>query len=228
MLKPRRFTPAILALALIVGGCSAVPQATSYPYSTQQKMQAMHHWEVLAGDVAARAAGQAGGGIFISPPLPESPGFQRAFHELLITHFLHQGVKVATEPSAQLPVFEYRVQTLQHLADRPRTGLPPLGFTLLAGGVAVARDAFLHGSLNRAVAGTILGTGVLMDAASAAQGATAHELMVTSSITRSGEYIFRSSDIYYIQGADTWHYEHPPEPPPVQRRVIEIKGENHD
>jgi len=40
---------------LLVGGCaSRIPEPITYPYSQQQKMEASHHWQVLAEDLANR------------------------------------------------------------------------------------------------------------------------------------------------------------------------------
>ena len=42
----------ILLILFLVVGCTRIPQPASYAYSEQQKMQAAHHWDVLASDVA--------------------------------------------------------------------------------------------------------------------------------------------------------------------------------
>lgn len=47
---------ASVTLLAVLGGCShaPIPVATSYPATTQQRMQAAHHWQVLADHVASR------------------------------------------------------------------------------------------------------------------------------------------------------------------------------
>ncbi|MBW6520249.1 MAG: hypothetical protein K0A99_04435 [Desulfoarculaceae bacterium] len=45
-------TALICLFALSCSGCTRIPQPTTYAYSEQQKMQAAHHWDVLANDVA--------------------------------------------------------------------------------------------------------------------------------------------------------------------------------
>lgn len=55
---PTVVRPALLALLLLAAGCSTldVPRADNYAASGQKKVRAVHHWDVLADDVAARVA----------------------------------------------------------------------------------------------------------------------------------------------------------------------------
>ena len=41
----------LLVSMLLVSCTSQIPVPTNYPYTEQQKMQAAHHWDVLAADV---------------------------------------------------------------------------------------------------------------------------------------------------------------------------------
>jgi hypothetical protein len=45
---------ALLAAAALLAGCGTldVPRADNYPATGQKKARAVHHWDVLAGDVA--------------------------------------------------------------------------------------------------------------------------------------------------------------------------------
>lgn len=45
-------TVSILIVFIFMAACTRIPQPASYAYSEQQKMQASHHWDVLANDVA--------------------------------------------------------------------------------------------------------------------------------------------------------------------------------
>ncbi len=75
-----RLVSALILAAL--GGCShtPVPIATSYPMTTQQRMQAAHHWQVLAEHLAGRIrqrlypASAAPEAFPAEAPLPEEGG----------------------------------------------------------------------------------------------------------------------------------------------------------
>lgn len=41
----------MLALLFALVGCSSAPRPMGYPYSAEQNMQAVHHWELLAQEV---------------------------------------------------------------------------------------------------------------------------------------------------------------------------------
>ena len=43
-----------MAIQLITGCTARIPEPTAYPYSQQMKIQAVHHWQILAKDVADR------------------------------------------------------------------------------------------------------------------------------------------------------------------------------
>ena len=47
---------ALLVAAALLAGCGTldVPRADNYPATGQKKARAVHHWDVLAGDVAGR------------------------------------------------------------------------------------------------------------------------------------------------------------------------------
>ncbi len=79
---------------------SQVPVPSAYPMSGQQKMQAVHHWQVLAQN-AADAVNATMTKTF--PEYQESiyvaPGgitpFDKAFHDLLITSLVEKGLVVS-------------------------------------------------------------------------------------------------------------------------------------
>ena len=47
----------LLLPAFLISCRSQIPIATNYPYSEQQKMQAPHHWDVLAAEVVEQLDG---------------------------------------------------------------------------------------------------------------------------------------------------------------------------
>ena len=50
----RLFLPMLVTVLCLASGCVRMPQPQGFPYSNQPKMQAAHHWNVLANDVANR------------------------------------------------------------------------------------------------------------------------------------------------------------------------------
>jgi hypothetical protein len=54
----------------LLAGCARVPKPTLHEYSYQRHMQAAHHWNVLANDVADQVANVV---VALSPPSPPPP-----------------------------------------------------------------------------------------------------------------------------------------------------------
>ncbi|MEE4380285.1 MAG: hypothetical protein V2J55_22590 [Candidatus Competibacteraceae bacterium] len=111
----------ILIVSLGLGACTTpAPLETGYPRTYQQKMQAAHHWEVLATDVAQRLGAAlstqdpSGGKQILNVKGAKCcTVFNWAFHDFLITHLLEQGFGVSSDPNVGLPV-EYQVQVVTH------------------------------------------------------------------------------------------------------------------
>ncbi|GEM_PF-441784 len=148
---PRGLRPSLALLLCAAGlaGCAAppdLPQPQTHAPSTQKTARAVHHWDVLAADVAARTAAKlrewpAGAHPIYVTPVEEPggvPGFGAGFRSLLITHLVERGLTIATQPSdVRLAV---GVQLVQHVAP-PGDGARPV---LLGEGVRVARDASME------------------------------------------------------------------------------------
>jgi len=186
---------AAAALPLVLGGCSAldVPRADSHPPSGQKTARAVHHWDVLADDVAGRIAGKISEWpageypIHVAPP-PGGTSFDNGFRKLLATHLLDRGVALSTQPVA----VTLRIET-QVVPHPPG----PLAWAYLARGVGVARDV------------------ALPDATQYASGDAARtELLVTTSLESGDRYLARTADIYTIDRDDAPLYLAPPPPPP--------------
>jgi hypothetical protein len=127
----------LLAAAMLAAGCGTldVPRADNYPATGQPKARAVHHWDVLAGDVAARVAQKIAGWPEGEHPIhvrvAESSAFEQGFGKLLAVQLLERGVALSQEPAA----VELLVQTqvVQHQAG-VRNGLA-MPWTRLAAGV---------------------------------------------------------------------------------------------
>ncbi|MDF1486056.1 hypothetical protein PY257_12840 [Ramlibacter sp. H39-3-26] len=226
--------PALL-LAALLAGCATldVPRADNYPESSQKKARAVHHWDVLAEDVAARVAAtlRATG----APPvaLYVVPGadtdFNRGFRSLLLTRLVDQGLPVAVQPGASGLELHFDTQTVRH--SRPPGLNYPMPMTTLAAGVAVARDLAVYDHSAAAGVASALGIGLILDGARiaregpAAGGPTGTEVLVSTALQSGGVYLARTADVYYIEGADASLYRPaPPAPAPTPLKTWKVVG----
>lgn len=204
----------LLCSTLIPAGCtSRLPEPVAHPYTQQKKSQAAEHWGILAKDVADRInqqlvlTGNADKSLFVeydcgSDAVPCKPNetspFNEAFRDLLITSLYELRIPTKVSPSKEALNIEFKVQSVRHLAHRSRSMQPGV-ITALSAGVAVLRNA--PTSL------LIFGTGGALDVANSSfVKSGSYEVIITTSITDREEYFFRSSDIYYINDPDFWHY----------------------
>jgi hypothetical protein len=204
----------LLPLIFTLSCCTArIPEPIGYDYSQQHKMQASHHWEVLAGDLADRINNQLilsdniQRPVFVkttcgdeSTPCDElqTSSFNEAFRDLLITGLVRYGVPTDSAPRTEAIQVQYKVQIVRHNGERVRTVQPGI-LTALSAAIVVLRDA--PSNL------LILATGALTDAANTNLVINGkYEVIITTSMVDGGRYLFRSSDIYYINDKDFLHY----------------------
>ena len=193
---------------------SRIPEPISYPYSQQQKMQASRHWEVLAADLANRINNELiitdniDKTVFVKDTcgdeaspcgLNETSSFNEAFRDLLITHLVDFGIPTRNQKNPESMEILYKVQVVRHNTDRTRSIQPGL-LTALSAAIVVLRNA--PSDL------IILAAGTAADVANTSLVANDHyEIIITTSIVKDQQYLFRASDIYYINDKDFWHYQ---------------------
>lgn len=204
----------LFALFMLLGtGCSRLPEPVGYDYSVQQKMQAAYHWEVLADDVANRLNKELIRNDFINTPVfvketcgdetepckpRQTTPFNETFRDLLITRLVNLGIPTASSIEKGTLTINYKAQLVYHSKNRIRT-VKPGNITTLALGLAVLRNA-PHELLTIGAAGAI-------DLANASYVQSSnYEVVITTSLVENEQYIFRHSDIYYINDEDFWHY----------------------
>lgn len=206
--------PCILALLLLGGCASRIPEPITYPYSQQQKMEASHHWQVLAEDLANRinnelvltdnatravAVKQTCGNEATPCNPTETSSFNEAFHDLLITNLVGYGIPTKKEKDDATLEIQYKVQIVRHASKRIRTLQPGL-FTSLSAAIVVLRNAPWEL--------VTIAVGTAVDVANANMAGNGHyEIIITTSVLDGGKYLFRASDIYYINDQDFWHYQ---------------------
>lgn len=221
--------PVGLGLAsLMLSGCfyantSQVPIATTYPYTEQQRMQAAHHWNVLAQHettsilqhqrvryrdlhISETDTGHLhayGGGEF-----------GRGFRALLTSELVSRGANLTTVPTANSANVTIDVEVVEH---RDRGFIrPPVGaFTALTAGVAVAT---IPVNQWREPALALIPAGILADTTSGSWTHTGNEeIIVTTQIIDGERILYSSSNIYYINAGDRRHYapHRVPQPPAI-------------
>ena len=222
--RPRLAAAAVAALVLL-GGCASldIPRADHYPATDQKKARAVHHWDVLADDVAHRIADKISAWpageypIFVAAS-PGDSSFNNGFRKLLITRLLDRGVTLSTQPAAVTLTFE--TQLVQHEARVNSTG--PLPWTRLALGVGVARDWYLYQQSAASVLAGITALGVVTDLTQyairgpAAGGPTRTEVLITTTLKTPDRLLTGTADMYYIEREDAVLYQPPaPVAPPA-------------
>lgn len=213
---------------LLAAGCSTldVPRADNYPATGQKKARAVHHWDVLADDVAGRTAEKIrawpAGEHPIHIAVERESSFNESFRKLLVARLLERGVPLASEPGGTAVQLRLETQLVQHGA--PVDNRLAMPWTRLAAGIGVARNVAVHHGASAAM-GAGLALGLALDAASlhadgaAAGGPTRTEVLVSTVLESGGRYLASTADIYYIEPADAGLYRNaplPPAPRPVQ------------
>ncbi len=205
----------LLATALLlVSACGRIPEPVGYTYTTQEKMQAAHHWDVLAKDLSNRINNELIRSDFLNTSIfvketcgddstPCTKGstseFNEGFRDLLITELVNYGIPTSAVPEQDAITVNYKVQLVRHNTNRLRT-IQPGFFTALSAAVTVLRNASPE-LLTLAVAGGV-------DYANSSYAKkTDIEAIITTSMVFRNKYFFRSSDIYYINNADYHHYQ---------------------
>ncbi|MBV8621266.1 MAG: hypothetical protein JOY84_20570 [Curvibacter sp.] len=237
-MKPSPLLPVLLGMAL-VSACTSmdVPRADNYPTTSQKKPRSVHHWDVLADDVAARIAQKIHSYPMALPAvyLEQAPAgsFNQGFRELLLTRLVDHQVIVSRQPGPLVVRFDTLL--VQHGSEVGNGNPAPV--TSLAAGVAVSRDLFSYLHSTTSAVGSVLSLAALTDLGrialdgQAAGGPTRTEVLVTTSLVREETYLARTADVYYIDPDDRDLYAPKPPvpanpaPPPVATRNWKVVGE---
>lgn len=226
-------TLALVATLLAASGCTTldVPRADNYPASSQKKARAVHHWDVLADDVAGRIADklkartEPTGPVYLATT--GDTAFGQGFRSLLLTRLIDRGVALSTQPGAwQLHL---QAQVVQHRSQV--SNLPQLPFTSLAAGIAVARDLAAYTHTTQSAAASAFAAGALLDGmrigldGPAAGGPTRTEVLVSTALHDGQQYHAHTTDVYYIAREDAVLYEGEPRPVPTPLRQWRVVGD---
>lgn len=210
--------------ALALAGCNSapIPLAKNFELTSQPKVRSAGHWELLSRDVVAQTRAtleRVGYGmetpVHVAFPLHPSP-FDLAFRDFLITELVQGGALVQRDPGAALEV-SYHTQLVRHNSDRPH--FIPGQYTMIAAGL-MAAYGLRHEHIDAQLLGA-LGLTVAADYASsvASGGPTNTEMVLTTTVTRAGQYVARKTDVYYLENADAPLFLGRMPPPPQYRGV---------
>ncbi|WP_280563467.1 MULTISPECIES: hypothetical protein [unclassified Chromohalobacter] len=199
----------VVLSAVLLGGCfgvntSQAPIATTYPISEQQRMQAAHHWEVLAEHEADEILAKRdlwGKPLYVEEHEQET-AFSRGFRSLLTSELVEQGAIVRTQSDGAAHV-SFDVQVITH-EDRGFMRPPQGALTTLAAGIAVATIPFNHWT---EPALGLIPAAALADTFSGSWSTTGQqEVIITTQVSQHDTLRYSSSNMYYINAGDSDHY----------------------
>jgi hypothetical protein len=186
---------------------SQAPIATTYPITEQQKMQAAHHWDVLAqhqADLLMQTDQLKNQPLYIKGADAATP-FSTAFDSLLTSQLVARGAQIKTSPE-QAAEISYRVQVIKH-KDRGPIRPPQGAVTALAAGIAVATIPF--NQWEEPALAAIPAAGVVDLFSGSWTSETDQEVVITTQVTLSDRVVYSNSSIYYINPGDFDHYNVP-------------------
>lgn len=190
---------------------SQVPVPAAYPLNTQPKMQAIHHWEVLAEDVVSRVSNFLEISVFETYyPIYVAPGgttsFEKAFYDLLITKMVKKGIMVSKK-SHEAMVLSFDLHIVRH-SKRIITTQEGV-YKSLAPGMYVKKQSpekITPETINSDEI-HVAGSRINVESGLYTRHLPNVEIIVTTSLTRNENYIVRDSSIYYINDADWNNYK---------------------
>ncbi|MDD2608686.1 MAG: hypothetical protein PHX60_03190 [Giesbergeria sp.] len=232
----RRILPPLLLpllAAAALAGCGTVadlPHLERHAPSGQKKAMAVHHWDVLANDVAERIAYKISewppGEYPLSIKTSQTTEFSTGFHKLLLTRLLDKNITVSTEPTKV--VLHVDAQLIAH--GTPINQLLARSAMPLASGVSVLRN-WQPPAPGRT--GPEVGDGGSSNTVPVSTAPhhynmgpwpTRTEVLISTSLESEKRYLTRTADIYYLDPDDAFLYAPPPpfpSPTPIKTwRVI--------
>ncbi|MEG0677335.1 MAG: hypothetical protein RR473_11905 [Comamonas sp.] len=137
--------------------------------------------------------------IYVQQP-EQASAFDRGFREFLQTKLVQNGVAVSTNEGAAQLQLSYTTQVVVHKSARPH--YIPGQFTMLAGGLMAAYGLRLE-HLDTKLFAT-LGLAGAADFANSINsgGPTRTEIILTTSVSRMGQFVSRKTDVYYLEDVD--------------------------
>jgi hypothetical protein len=178
-------TISMITLTGCAYNASQAPIPIAHEKAWQRKMQAAHHWSLLAeyqAGLILKAINNLSKPIYIDMLLDnESNPFERAYHDMLQSHLVKKGGLVVTEPAQDNVLVSYSTQVIEH-QDRPYVVLNP--------GVLAAPPV----------------QPVLENPFWRYYRIDPTEVIITTKVVEGMLILHSSSDIFYYNQGDTNHY----------------------
>ncbi|MBU2548730.1 MAG: hypothetical protein KKB20_09990 [Proteobacteria bacterium] len=216
--------PALATLviaAFLLASCSQVPKPTSYPVNFQKKMQAVHHWDVLAAELAVEIKRTLEENAYVGDTpvyvrTKEPSTFSKVFNPLLEAQLMKHGLRVSETGENALWV-DYEILLVKHRSDRQASSrrVTP-GVMGLAGAMIINIADLVSSKAEEAAGWAAVGSLELLNLIGVFDGQSAsgsenpvsdYELVFLTKIIASNTVLARNSRIYYINDKDVWHYQ---------------------
>lgn len=214
---------ALASLGLLLGGCAAPkyadnPNATRFPVSNQQKLQAAEHWHIIAEHMASQLSADLKARGITRPlyitPSTKDYAFVEGFRELMTTAMVAQGWDMRTQPQNALPV-DIRYSVYKFRPERASQVYHYGDVTALVAGIwAVSGivESHLHvGAKALATAASLEGMAWLKneergDSVISNAPVPRSEIILTAMVTDNGKILARRSNLYYSADEDAGLY----------------------
>ncbi len=183
---------------------SQVPVPTGFNLTTQKKMQSVHHWKVLAKEVADKIDKRLENKVTMNkkPIYVASSGttaFEKAFKKLLVSQLVNRGVYVSNQQGNNM-ILSFEVEIIEHnkRLQRTRQGV----YETLVPGIVIKKSNFSRNSKN-----INFDPRQNIEAGMYTKKLPKREVLISSSLMYKGEYIAKDNSIFYINDKEWWHYQ---------------------
>jgi hypothetical protein len=189
---------------------SEAPLPKLFPMTAQEKIQAVHHWDLIAKHTAGlvKSGLQTGypqrvGAIYVAPS--GTTPFEKAFHSLLITRLFEEGLSVVNDPRDNLTL-SFDVDLVKH--PTRIIGIDSDSFDSLGPGLVVQTGPSSSEARKDAQMAYVVGKRTRLDSDTGdyRYSLPQNEIVLTTSLTQNGGFIMRHSAIYYIDDPEWWQY----------------------
>ena len=209
----------------VLAGCAPFPYtetplATNFETTRQLKLQAAHHWQVIAKETADDLLKSlAKGGVcfpgtncprlYVEPTNPRS-AFGRAFYNQFVSRLVTGGQNVTTVPAEADITITLDAQTVRFSPNRSQY-LGAGKFTMLTTGLWGLHEIHEQ-TLHDRPAPVLATVAVIADVleynmAEFAKGPTPQlELILTAAALKNKQYVARSTSVYYAADGDASLY----------------------
>jgi hypothetical protein len=189
---------------------SEAPLPRLFPMTQQEKIQAVHHWELIAKHTASLIKETLQNGyprrvkaIYVAPS--GITPFEKVFHALLITQLFEEGLSVVNAPGDNL-ILSFDIELVKHPArviSIDSAFYASLGPGLVVKAGPSASQARKAADRDYLVSKT---THMSSDTENHVFTLPENEIVLTTSLTQNGSYIVRNSSVYYIDDPEWWQY----------------------